>query len=238
MTTITTSTTLGDLVTAYPSLAGELERRELDYCCGGARSLGEACSARGLDPLQVVLELSIETAGEEPADWATLGPVELVDHLVAVHHEYLWRELPRVRLLIDKVQSVHGERHPELVDVLRLFAELQADLVPHLVKEEQILFPMIRELASSTTAPSFQCGTVKNPISVMLSEHDRVGELLAQLRFSTNGYVVPADGCASYTACYRALEQLEADTHLHVHKENNVLFPSVVALEARMRDAG
>ena len=101
-----------------------------------------------------------------------------------------------------------------------------------MVKEERMLFPMIRELATSTGTPSFQCGSLQNPISVMLSEHDAVGDLLARLHRLTDGYTAPADGCASYVACFAAMAGLEADTHLHIHKENNVLFPMVVQLEA------
>lgn len=156
----------------------------------------------------------------------------LVDHLEATHHRYLWNELPRLSELIDKIVGVHGGRHPELADVVGTFAQVRADLEPHLLKEERVLFPMIRELTTSPSSPSFHCGTLRNPISVMLSEHDAVGDLLARLRRLTNGYTPPADGCASYVACFTGLAELEADTHLHIHKENNLLFPMVVEMEA------
>lgn len=156
---------------------------------------------------------------------------ELVDHLVSTHHRYLWDELPRLSQLVDKIVSVHGDRHPELADVRDCYAEIRVDLGPHLYKEERVLFPMIRELDAASTAPTFHCGTLGNPIAVMLREHHAVGDLLARLRDLTNDYRVPDDGCASYAACYTALEQLEADTHLHIHKENDVLFPLVAALE-------
>jgi regulator of cell morphogenesis and NO signaling len=160
-----------------------------------------------------------------------MGPAELVDHIESTHHRYLHEELPRLAALTQKVVGVHGGRHPELREVEATYAELQADLEPHLMKEERVLFPMIRELAESRTLPSFHCGSISNPISMMLLEHDRAGELLAALRELTDGYQPPADGCASYRALYTGLEELEADTHLHVHKENNILFPAVVALE-------
>ena len=155
----------------------------------------------------------------------------LVDHLEATHHRYLWDEMPRVTALVDKIVSVHGARHPELAEVASCFAQVRADLEPHMLKEERMLFPMIRELAASTGMPSFHCGSLRNPISVMLSEHDAVGDLLAKLSRLTDGYTPPADGCASYVACFAAMAELEADTHLHIHKENNVLFPMVVRLE-------
>jgi regulator of cell morphogenesis and NO signaling len=118
-----------------------------------------------------------------------------------------------------------------LLDVEALYTDLREDLEPHLMKEERVLFPMIRELTEATTAPTFHCGSVTNPIRMMLLEHDRAGELLAALRAITNGFEHPADACASYQELYRALAELEADTHLHVHKENNVLFPAVLAME-------
>lgn len=225
------SITLAELVTQRPALARELERRSLDYCCGGQRTLAEACAAQGLDVDETTTALDAAPGGEI-APWATFGPAELVDHLQATHHAYLHDELPRLTALADKVAQVHGGRHPELLDVQRLYGELRDDLEPHLAKEEQVLFPMIRELAAADTAPTFHCGTLRNPISVMLREHDRAGELLEQLRTATDGFVIPDDACASYTALYTGLEELEADTHLHVHKENNLLFPAVIALEA------
>lgn len=225
------SITLAELVTQRPALARELERRSLDYCCGGQRTLAEACAAQGLDVDETATALDAAPGGEI-APWATFGPAELVDHLQATHHAYLHDELPRLTALADKVAQVHGGRHPELLDVQRLYGELRDDLEPHLAKEEQVLFPMIRELAAADTAPTFHCGTLRNPISVMLREHDRAGELLERLRAVTDGFVIPDDACASYTALYTGLEELEADTHLHVHKENNLLFPAVIALEA------
>ncbi|MBK5331688.1 MAG: iron-sulfur cluster repair di-iron protein [Ilumatobacteraceae bacterium] len=232
MMKIDVSTTLAEAVDAFPQLAREFERRGLDYCCGGRRPLGEACALIGLDPEATVDELSAAASVSGSAEWTTMTADVLVDHLEATHHRYLWEEMPRVTALVDKIVAVHGARHPELVEVASCFAHVRADLEPHMVKEERMLFPMIRELATSTGTPSFQCGSLRNPISVMLSEHDAVGDLLARLHRLTDGYTAPADGCASYVACFAAMAGLEADTHLHIHKENNVLFPMVVQLEA------
>ena len=161
-----------------------------------------------------------------------MDALALVDHVVAVHHVYLWTELPRLSALVAKVTLAHGLRHPELRDVAASFDELRSDLEPHMLKEERVLFPMIRELAVASAPLTFHCGSVRNPISVMLREHDQAGAQLARLRALTAGYAPPEDGCASYEACYRALAELEADTHLHIHKENNLLFPMVVRMEA------
>ncbi|MGB2756862.1 MAG: iron-sulfur cluster repair di-iron protein [Acidimicrobiia bacterium] len=231
MSIATSDQTLAEIVNARPQAARVLEAFGLDYCCGGQRQLVDACAEQGLDAEPVVAAIS-ELDPEPAADWAAFDPRELVDHLEAVHHSYLKTELPRLDLLTEKVAGVHGDRHPELHEVRSIFLELRGELEPHLMKEERVLFPMIRELVESTAPPQFHCGSLQNPISVMLREHDRAGELLRALRTASDGYAVPDDGCASYHALYSSLAELEADTHLHIHKENNALFPTVVALEA------
>ena len=232
--TLTPNLTLAEIVNTHPSLARHLEVRDLDYCCGGATTLEDACTTNGLDVATVLDELA-DAATHEPADtWPTMGLVELVDHLEATHHAYLWSELPRLSALMDKVIGVHGERHPELGDIGDCFSTIRADLEPHLLKEERVLFPMVRELATADSLPSFPSGPIQNPISVMLTEHDTVGDLLRRLRSLTDGYTPPADGCGSYVALFAGFEAMEADTHLHIHKENNLLFPVVLAVEQRL----
>ncbi len=234
MTELTSNLTLAEIVNTHPSLARQLEAHDLDYCCGGATTLQDACATNGLDVAAVLDELAV-AAIHEPADtWSTMGLDELVDHLETTHHAYLWSELPRLSALMDKVVSVHSERHPELGAVGDCFATIRADLEPHLTKEERVLFPMVRELATADSPRSFHCGSIENPISVMLTEHDTVGELLRRLRTLTNGYKPPADGCGSYVALFAGFETMEADTHLHIHKENNLLFPAVIAAERQL----
>jgi regulator of cell morphogenesis and NO signaling len=229
--------TLGALVNAHPELARQFEQRGLDYCCGGGQSLADACASRGLDSAAIVCELAAATGAARARDWSTMSAVELVDHIVATHHRFLWDEMPRLSELVAKIVAVHGQRHPELHAVAACYAEIRADLEPHMLREERVLFPMIRELVAAKVSPTFHCGTLRNPISVMLREHDAVGELLARLRKLTAAYQPPVDGCASYVACYAALEELEADTHLHIHKENNLLFPLVLRMETELSPA-
>jgi regulator of cell morphogenesis and NO signaling len=231
MTNFTIDRSLAEVVNAVPASARVLESFGLDYCCGGRRRVGDACSEAGVDP-EVVLEALADIEPEPAPDWASMGPAELVGHLETTHHAYLHTELERLDALADKVASVHGSQHPETIEVRAVYKKLRADLEPHLLKEERELFPLIRELTTRSVAPSVHCGSVWNPISVMMLEHDRAGELLATLRVVTNLYQTPADGCASYRALYDGLAQLETDTHLHVHKENNLLFPADIALEA------
>jgi regulator of cell morphogenesis and NO signaling len=237
MAVIDVTESLGAIVTEHPALARELERRGLDYCCGGGRTLAEACAEAGLDPDALAAELAAAAGPGRAPRWATLGIADLADHIETVHHRYLWSELPRLTTLLERVVGVHGDRHPELHEVAELLAELRADLEPHLVKEERVLFPMIRQLAVAEYRPSFHCGRIGNPIAVMTAEHEGAGELLARLRAATNGYRAPADGCLSYRRCYEGLAELEADTHLHVHKENNALFPAAVKLEESLPGA-
>lgn len=225
--------TLGAIATSHPSLARELERRKLDYCCGGAVTLGQACREAGLDAVVVAAELASSIGDEGPAPWVHMDVDELVAHLVETHHRYLWDELPRLQSLLDTVIEVHGDRHPELHEIAACFRAIRAEIEPHLVKEERVLFPAVEQLAAAPAAPNFGFGTIGNPISAMLRDHDELGALLSELRTSTNDYTAPADGCASYRALFDGLAQLEADTHLHVHKENNVLFPRVMLLEDR-----
>ena len=229
MNNVNPSMTLGEIVTLHPSLAADLERRGLDYCCHGARTLAAAAVEIGVDPQAIADELSAVRVDEPPAAWASLGPSDLVDHIESVHHRYLWSELPRISALVDKIVTVHGDRHHELAEIQRLYAELRADFEPHLIREEQVLFPMIRQLATAADQSSPDIEQLAEQIEVLSTEHETVGALLEELRRVTDGYVTPADGCASYAACYRALADLEADTHLHVHKENNVLFPAARA---------
>jgi regulator of cell morphogenesis and NO signaling len=230
MSTIEPHLTLAELVIARPELAPRLDALGLDYCCGGQRSLAAAVAAAGLDLAATTTDLCATKAEPETEPtWCGIGG--LVDHLEATHHAYLHDALPRLVALADKVAGVHRANHPELTNVARLVREIRADLEPHLLKEERVLFPMIRELATAAAVPAFHCGSLSNPIRVLMSEHDTVGELLARLRMSTDGYRVPDDGCASYRALYTGLAELEADTHLHVHQENNVLFPAVLETE-------
>jgi len=163
MSTIGTETTLGEVVTAHPQLARELERRGLDYCCGGQRSIAEACWAVGLDPASVAADLAATSAVSDAEPWSTMGVVDLVDHIESIHHRYLWDELPRLTALLDKIVGVHGARHPELSVVREVFAELRADLEPHLTKEERVLFPAIRELAGADAPPAFAFGERRQP---------------------------------------------------------------------------
>lgn len=236
MNAVVADRTLGDLVTEDPGRTRVLERFGLDYCCGGQRTLHQACTEAGVDPTDVTAALA--TAPVQPqADWVRLGLTELIEHVVSTHHGYLWAEMPRLTALVEKVEGVHRGRHPELTHLREVYDELVADLTPHLLKEERVLFPAVAGMAASSAMPALPFGTMANPIRMMLAEHDAAGELLVRMREITGGYAMPSDGCASYQAMLSGMEQLEADLHEHIHKENNVLFPRVLAAEEERRAA-
>ncbi len=222
--------TVADIVVANPAAAEVFERLGIDYCCGGQRQFAEACADAGVAPTDVEAELAAIGTAAPAVAYDDVGG--LIGHIVSSHHRYLRRELPRLADLMAKVQQAHGTAHPEVHRVAATLSELTAELLPHLVKEEKVLFPLAIELLGAIAPTSFHCGSVLNPIRVMSHEHDRTGELLAALRHQTNGFLAAPDACPTWLALYQGLDVLEADVHAHVHLENNVLFPRIAALEA------
>lgn len=197
------------------------------------KTLAEACRQRGIDPQVFLAQLEDDAAVATPAEVnvAALSLTELTEHIERIHHAYLHTELPRLEKLVTKVATVHGDKEPRLVQTKDIFLPLSAELATHLIKEEQILFPMIRQLEASPTLPTFHCGTVANPVHRMEFEHEEAGVALAQLRQLTDDYTPPEWACNTYRAMLDALHTFEQDMHQHVHKENNVLFPRAIALE-------
>jgi len=236
--TIDLETRVGDLVLAWPQAMRYLEDQGVDYCCGGHRTLREASEVAGRAPLQVlagVKALEAPVAGvPSPQTWMDASLTELIAHIEATHHAYLRIELPRLDALLEKVLGAHGENHPELDEVFDLFQALASDLMPHLMKEEQILFPFIRQMDSGR--PAEACfASVQSPIRVMEAEHEVVGGMLGRLRTCTDGYAVPADGCATFRALYGGLKAMEEDLHLHIYLENQILHPRARMMEAAVQ---
>ena len=227
--------TLGSIVAEDYRAAAVLDRYGIDFCCSGKRTLEEACSAKGCKPAVVVAELECASgaAAEAQSDnaWET---ADLVTHIVTTHHGYVRHAVPRIASYLDKLVTVHGARHPELARVAQHFEELSNELLMHMYKEEEILFPYVRSLAAieaGAPAPPNVFGTVRNPIRMMEAEHAGAGQELAMIRELTSDFHVPADGCATYSVCYKELEAFDADLRRHIHLENNVLFPKAIALE-------
>ena len=244
MTATTTSpidpqTTVGQLVAERPGRARLFETVEIDYCCGGKLSLAAACRKRGLDPRLVVRLLQDADAQAQQSnaglvDADAMGLSDLADHIEQTHHAYLRSELPRLDQLTAKVLRAHGESDPRLREVREAFCALRDELSSHMLKEERVLFPMIRELEGASAARDFHCGSIANPIRQMESEHEHAGDALATMRRETDGYQPPQWACNTYRAMLDSLAHLERDMHQHVHKENNVLFPKAIRRESQL----
>lgn len=235
MSQIDLSSPVGEIVAQRPQLSRVFEKLQIDYCCHGGTSLRDACLQQQLDPRDVVTQLETQNVpSDENRDWSTAPLTELCDHIEATHHAYLRRELPRLDLLVTKVVNAHADRHPKLHTLRAVFQSLQAELFPHMMKEEQILFPAIRQLEAATQQVSLPFGTVQNPIRMMEHEHDVAGTALSQLHNLTSGYQVPEDACNSYRAMIDGLQDLEIDLHQHIHKENNILFPRSAVREEQL----
>jgi regulator of cell morphogenesis and NO signaling len=213
-----------------------LEELGIDACCGGNKSLAAACGEKGLDPEVVLkklvpIEEPVVSAGEEK-DWSDADLTDLVTHIEETHHVYLKKVLPHLSSLIEKVVKAHAERHPELSDLQKVFAILRADLEPHLMKEERVLFPMIRQIESGAGLQELHCGT-QGPINVMQMEHQKAESLQVELRKITNNFTTPEDGCKTYRLMMQELKNLDADLNVHIYKENEVLFPRVLNTETQ-----
>ena len=234
---LTENAIVGGLVAAVPARSRVFEQLGIDYCCGGKLPLAEACRKKGLDPHTVVQMLAAFDTAAAPApelNPATMTLTALADHIVATHHAYLRTELPRLDVITEKVARVHGSHDARLAGVRQAFVALSDEMHSHMHKEEQILFPMIRQLEDSRDLSVLHCGSLAHPINQMESEHDSAGGSLALMRELSDGFAPPDWACNTYRAMLDGLAQLERDLHQHVHKENNVLFPRAMELEASL----
>lgn len=233
MVPVNLNSSIGSVVAEYPQTSRVFESLQIDFCCGGGKSLEQACRDQGLDPLQVVQQLARAITDDQQTtkDWRGAPLAELCDHIEQTHHAYLKQELPRLTQMLAKVVAAHGGNYPELAKVQEVFAALRAEMEPHMFKEERVLFPAIRQLEQSAGHPSFPFGTVANPIRMMEQEHEGAGNALSQIHTLTRDYEIPADACNTYRAMLAGLRQLELDMHQHVHKENSILFPKAIELE-------
>ncbi len=232
------SKTVRELVLEKPTATQVFEKLGIDYCCGGDKSLNDACAAAQVPVDEVIASLG--EAGQAPPvnadrDWQAAPLAELAQYIIEKHHGYTRKEIVRLESLLAKVCAVHGQNHPELLHLQGVFSGLSQELSMHMMKEEHILFPYIMEMEEAVNRkrplPPAMFGTVQNPVRMMTLEHDSAGEALRALREASKGYALPADACASFQTLYQALEAFEADLHQHIHLENNILFPRSVSME-------
>lgn len=237
--------TVGEIVVQHPYLRSRLEQLGIDYCCGGKRPLAEVVTEAGLEWDTVMAELGNameqRDVGSDATDWNGAPITTLADHILETHHVFLKEQLPRLDALLEKVQNAHGTQHGDMLQKLRdTFDILRNELEPHLIKEEQILFPAIRSIDAFITEgapqPVIHCGSVAYPIQQMEYEHENAGNVLTEMRSITKDYHLPEDACASFKALYDGLKALEADLHEHIHLENNILFPKSIAQEVSITE--
>ncbi len=225
---ITGNTPVGAIVAEDIRTAGLFTKVGIDFCCGGKKSLAESCKEAGTDLRNLVGELTsvMETPVGYNQNFKEWNPGFLADYIVQTHHRFVKQNLPELQFYTQKIADVHGENHPELVDVVRMFGEVAAELTQHLAKEEEVLFPAAKRLLSDGSPEDREI--VQSEIRRMLGEHDFAGGTMDAIHRITGGYRVPADGCNTYRVAFERLRAFEDDLHLHVHLENNILFPALL----------
>jgi len=228
---------VGEVVKQNIHAAPIFEAYGIDYCCGGKKSLNAACMEKDVDAdrLRAELELLPERGALDVDSWETAF---LVDYIINTHHQYVKSMLPTISAHAAKVATAHGDNHPEVREIAAIWQQIAMELESHLLKEERILFPYIRQLdaADRGEGPVFAggFGTVRNPIDMMEQEHDSVGLAFDHMRKQTSDFAPPADACTTYQLFYRELDEFERDLHMHIHLENNVLHPRAIAMEERL----
>ncbi len=235
--------TVREIALENPASIRVFESLGIDYCCGGKRPLSDACSHANVDfsRVQQLLEQanqeSLAPGGsqKDAQEWKEKPLCDLTAHIVRKHHGYVRQETPRIETLLAKVVAKHGPTHPEIAQIDQLFSAIAQELSTHMLKEEQVLFPYVERMEQAVQAgapvPAAFFGTVKRPIASMVAEHDDAGAILSQIRELSGGYTAPGGACPTFVALYRGLEEFERDLHLHVHLENNILFPRAVEME-------
>ncbi|MCC6599556.1 MAG: iron-sulfur cluster repair di-iron protein [Crocinitomicaceae bacterium] len=234
--------TIGQMAAKDLRKAQVFKKYGLDFCCGGKKTVKEACNEKGLDVTLIEQELqqTDKVQDSRPLPYNEWSLDFLADYIVNTHHAYIRKNLPDILTYANKVFRVHGQRHPELERVYQLVESVNAELTSHMQKEEQILFSYVKQLvAAKNNLKKFEqgaFGSVENPINMMEIEHESVGNDLKELRKCTNNYLLPEDACASYSLLYRMLDEFESDLHLHIHLENNILFPKAIEMEKSLRN--
>lgn len=235
--------TVREVALNMPAATRVFEKLGIDYCCGGNKPLAQACGEANLSVQQVIDSIesaaqSVQVRQDAPfaEDWAKAPLADLIAHITNTHHKYTREEISRLGPLFNKVCNVHGPSHPELIKIRHDFQALAQELTVHMMKEERALFPFIERMEEAVIAgePVIPApfGSVNNPVSMMIHEHDAAGSLLHEMRKLSDGYQPPAGACTSYKTLYSALDEFERDLHQHIHLENNILFPRAVEMES------
>lgn len=231
---------VGEVVAEDYRAAAIFQKYGIDFCCKGNITIDEACSLQNLMTEEVMRELKILFASDKkhPADYQSWSPALLANFIEETHHRYVKEKTPVIQSYLNKLFHKHGGHHPELLEINKLFGESAVALASHMQKEEQILFPRIRQLTATTSdaPPDFlmTCSILNGPIKIMMQEHDNEGERFKKIDILTDHYQPPADACNTYKVAYALLREFENDLHLHIHLENNILFPKAVQMEMEL----
>lgn len=220
---------IGEIVALDHRAASVFKEAGIDFCCGGKKTLSEACSEKNIKTSEIISKLDkLESTPNTSHNFIDWDPGFLCDYIVNTHHKYVLKTLPELMFYTRKIAGVHGEHHPELIEVAELFSKVNNELLQHLGKEEAVLFPAIKAVLKDGSVNSKD--TVKSEISRLEGEHEFAGGAIDRISVITNRYQLPADACNSYRVTFKMLEEFEDDLHIHVHLENNILFPKVLEL--------
>ncbi len=228
---------IGELVAKDYRTASVFKKYSIDFCCQGNRTIQEACDKKNIDSKKVLEDLDtlVQTKSEATTDYQSWPLDLLADYIEKKHHRYVQDKTLEIQPYLDKICRVHGEHHPELFEIKNEFNASAGELAAHMKKEELILFPFIRKMVkvkqenSNVEAANF--GTVKNPIQMMMDEHTVEGNRFRRIEELSNNYTPPQDACNTYRVSFALLKEFEQDLHLHIHLENNILFPKAVEIE-------
>ena len=225
------ATKVGDIVAGDYRTAAVFEKHGIDFCCGGSVTLAAACAEKAVDPAALAGELEAATSAPARRDQDYRGwtLTHLIDHIKAIHHAYIRANAAQNGANARKIADVHGDTHPELARIAAAFDKMATELIAHLKREEEVVFPAIKRAEAGSGAglapEAGDAETIAQGVETLVREHDEVGAALHAIRDLAMGYGLPADACATYVLTYRRLRAFEADLHKHVHLEDNILFP-------------
>lgn len=239
---ITKDTIIGALVAQDYRTASVFKNSKIDFCCNGNRTIEDACIQNDLDSETLITQLkAVANQTQDSGIDYNAWPLDLLaDYVEKKHHRYVETKIQEITPFLEKVVRVHGDRHPELAEVEQLFKASAGELTQHMKKEEMILFPFIRKMVEAKntgTAVQASFGTVQNPIRMMMHEHEGEGERFRKIAALTDNYTPPADACNTYKVTFALIKEFEEDLHLHIHLENNILFPKSIEMEASFATA-
>lgn len=236
---ITENKTIAEIVTKNIKTAHIFKKYGLDFCCGGGISIKEACAKYNIEYNELEKDLlDVENVNNHANNYDNWNLSFLIDHIINVHHNYVTESIPLILEYANKVANVHGHHYTQVVEIKDLFIDVSNELLSHMQKEEEILFPYVKQLENAKKEGvepiSTSFGSVNNPINMMEEEHEKAGDIFKKIEKLSNNYTTPPEGCNTFKALYSKLEEFEQDLHQHIHLENNILFPKAIKLEAEL----